>query len=128
MDARSSISSTLDKSYTARRNQDVEGIAALFTADGRFAANGTPAVETHVERVSVLKGLFDAFEVVQFHEHCRVIDPPRAVVHWRGTFRARNGKLGETDVLDIFEMREGKIASVTTFYDTAFAAALSAPD
>ena len=51
--------------------------------------------------------------------HCRIIDPPRAVVHWRGTFRAGNGKQADTDILDLIEVRDGQIASLTTFFDTA---------
>jgi hypothetical protein len=74
-----------------------------------------------------LKAVFEAFELVKMDVHCRVIDPPRAVVHWRGMFRAKNGQLGETDVLDLIEVRDGRIASLTTFFDTAYAAALSAP-
>jgi ketosteroid isomerase-like protein len=49
------------------------------------------------------------------------------VVHWRGTFRARNGREGETDILDLIEVRDGRIASLTTFFDTSYAANLAAP-
>ena len=69
--------------------------------------------------------MFEAFEVVGFERHCRIIDPPRAVVHWRGTFRAKNGQVGETDIVDLVEVRDGRIAALTTFFDTAYAAALS---
>ncbi len=48
-------------------------------------------------------------------------------MHWRGKFRAKNGQVGDTYVLDLIEVRDGKIASLTTFFDTAYAAALSAP-
>ncbi|MEA2876515.1 MAG: hypothetical protein QOF14_1711 [Hyphomicrobiales bacterium] len=71
--------------------------------------------------------MFAAFEVIAFEQHCRIIDPPRAVVHWRGKFRAQNGQVGETDILDLIEVRDGRIASLTSFFDTAYAAALSAP-
>ena len=72
--------------------------------------------------------MFEAFELLEIRAvHCRIIDPPRAVVHWRGTFRAQNGQVGETDILDLIEVRDGQIASLTTFFDTAYAAALSAP-
>ena len=52
--------------------------------------------------------------------------PFRAVVHWRGTFRAKNGQVGDTDILDLIEIRDGRISSLTSFFDTAYAAALSA--
>jgi uncharacterized protein (TIGR02246 family) len=128
MDTRATIEAVLDKAYAARRAHDAEAAAALFADNGRFVANGMPsAAEKRTDRVDAFKALFSAFEVVDFREHCRVIDPPRAVVHWRGTFRARNGRVGETDVLDLIEVQDGKITALTTFFDTAYAANLSGP-
>ena len=127
-DTRVSIESILDKAYAARQRQDAEAAAACFTEDGRFMANGAPAAtKNRAEQVDAMKAMFDAFEVVGFQQHCRIIDPPRAVVHWRGKFRAKNGRVGETDVLDLIEVRDGRIASLTSFFDTAYAGALSAP-
>ena len=91
-------------------------------------ANGAPAVaKSRAEHVTALKAMFEAFEVVKFEQHCRIIDPPRAVVHWRGKFRAKNAQVGDTDILDLIEVRDGRISSLTSFFDTAYAAALSAP-
>lgn len=128
MDTRASVESILDKAYAARRGNDAEAAAACFTEDGRFMANGAPGgTKSRAEQVLAMRGMFDAFEVVGFQEHCRVIDPPRAVVHWRGKFRVKNGQVGETDVLDLIEVRDGRIASLVTFYDTAYAVTLSGP-
>jgi ketosteroid isomerase-like protein len=127
MDTRASIESLLDQAYEARRKQDVAATTACFTDDGCFRANGGPPTKSRTEQEGAFKGLFDAFELLSFEQHCRIIDPPRAVVHWRGTFRAKNGQVGETDILDLFEVRDGRIATLTTFFDTAYAAALSAP-
>lgn len=126
MDTREMIDGLLDKAYDARRRQDAGAAAALFTEDGCFMANGAPAAtKSRAEQVTALKGLFDAFTLVEFREHCRIIDPPRAVVHWRGKFRTQNGQAGDTDVLDLIEVRDGKIAALTSFFDTAYAAALA---
>ena len=127
MDTRAAIESILDKAYAARRSHDAKAAAALFCDDGKFAANGAPRAEKHAERLGALEGMFAAFAVIGFEQHCRIIDPPRAVVHWRGKFRAKNGQVGETDILDLIEVRDGRIASLTSFFDTAYAAALSAP-
>jgi ketosteroid isomerase-like protein len=127
MDARASIDAILDKAYAARKRQDTEAAAACFTEDGCFRANGGPPTADRAGQRAALQGVFDAFEVIGFEQHCRIIDPPRAVVHWRGTFRAKNGQVGETDILDLFEIRDGRIAALTTFFDTAYAAALSGP-
>ena len=127
MDTRATIEAILDQLYAARRANDANTAGALFAADGRFAANldGAPTLTAHAERVSAMNTLFTAFKVIDFHEHCRLVDPPRAVVHWRGRFRALNGREGEANVLDLFEFRDAKVAAATTFYDTAFAARLS---
>ena len=128
MDTRASIESILDKAYDARRAEDVEAVIACLCEDARFLANGAPAAAlTRSEHRTTIKELFDAFALVEFSQHCRIIDPPRAVVHWRGKFRAQNGRVGDTDVLDLIEVRDGRIASLTTFYDTAYAMNLAAP-
>ena len=128
MDTRASIEAILDKAYEARRRNDAEAAAAAFCEDGCFRANGMPAGTTNrSEQVAALKQTFEAFAVLDFQQHCRIIDPPRAVVHWRGKFRAQNGRVGDTDIIDLIEVRDGRIASLTTFYDTAYAMNLAAP-
>jgi ketosteroid isomerase-like protein len=127
MDTRASIEALLDQAYAARQRQDAEAAAACFTEDGCFRANGGPPTANRTEQTMSLKAQFEAFELLEMNVHCRIIDPPRAAVHWRGNFRAKNGQLGETDILDLIEVRDGRIASLTTFFDTAYAAALSAP-
>lgn len=128
MDTRATIEAILDKAYDARRRSDAEAAAGCFCEDGCFVANGMPgATRNRSEQVAALKQIFGEFGLVEFQEHCRVIDPPRAVVHWRGKFRATNGRVGDTDVLDLIEVRDGRIASLTTFFDTAYAMNLAAP-
>src|SRR3954471_1444444 len=109
MDTRAEIASILDKAYAARRSNDAGAAAALFADDGKFGANGAPHAERQTERLEAPTRMFADFAVGGFHEHCRVIDPRCAVVHWRGTFRARNGREAETDILDLIEVRDGKI-------------------
>jgi uncharacterized protein (TIGR02246 family) len=128
MDTRAAIESILDQAYAARQRQDAAAAAACFTEDGCFTVNGAPApAKSRTEQVDAMRAMFEAFQVVEFHQHCRIIDPPRAVVHWRGTFRTQNGRTGEADILDLIEIRDGRICSLTSFFDTAYASALSAP-
>jgi uncharacterized protein (TIGR02246 family) len=127
MDTRATIEAILDRAYEGRRKQDADATAECFTADGNVRVNGGPPTKNRFEQRASMKALFDAFALEAMTVHCRIIDPPRAVVHWRGTFRAQNGQVGETDILDLIEVRDGKIASLTTFFDTAYAAALSGP-
>ena len=128
MDTRASIEAVLDRAYEARRRNDAEASAACFCDNGCFMANGVPdSTKNRSEQVVALKRLFEEFALVEFTQHCRVIDPPRAVVHWRGNFRAKNGRVGDTDIIDLIEVRDGHIASLTTFFDTAYAMNLAAP-
>lgn len=126
MDTRASIEAVLDKLYDARRRNDPAAAADCLSENGQFRPNGAPAATSNrSEQLAALGGLFDAFSCEELKVHCRVIDPPHAAVHWRGKFRAQNGQVGEADILDILEFRDGKATSVTTFFDTAYAAALS---
>jgi len=128
MDTRASIEAVLDRAYEARRRNDAEASAACFCDNGCFMANGVPdSTKNRSEQVVALKRLFEEFALVEFTQHCRVIDPPRAVVHWRGKFRAKNGRVGDTDIIDLIEVRDGHIASLTTFFDTAYAMSLALP-
>lgn len=128
METRAAIEAILDRAYAARRANDPDAALACFCDEGRFMPVGAPAAaKGRTEQAPALKGMFEAFHVVEMREHCRVIDPPRAVVHWRGTFRVQNGKVGEADILDLIEVSDGRIASLTTFFDTAYATALAAP-
>lgn len=127
MDTRETIAAILDKAYGARRRHEAEAAAELFAQDGTFTANGHSVAKGRSQQISALKDVFEAFHLLAFEQHCRVIDPPFAVVHWHGTFRMQNGREGKTAVLDLIEIRDGKIAALTTFFDTAFAAALNAP-
>jgi uncharacterized protein (TIGR02246 family) len=127
MDTRAAMEAILDRAYDARRRHDAKGAAELFAQDGIFTANGLSSAKGRSEQVSTLAEVFSGFHLLDFEQHCRVIDPPYAVVHWRGTFRMKNGREGRTAVLDLIEVRDGKIASLTSFFDTAFAAALNAP-
>lgn len=128
METRAEIERILDRAYAARQKQDVNAVFECFGSDGRFRQNGLdrPAADREAAR-SALQDLFDAFDLLEFQGHCRVIEPPRAVVYWRGKFRAKqSGEVAETDILDLIEIKDGKIASLTTFFDTALAARLLA--
>jgi ketosteroid isomerase-like protein len=129
MSSRAEIEQVLDRAYAARQRQDLNATVACFHPDGCFSSNGAEGQAIgHEQCGSALAGLFETFTLLEFHPHCRVIDPPRAVVHWRGKFRANNtGQVADTDILDLLEIRDGRIASLTSFFDTALAVRLTAP-
>ena len=127
METRAEIERILDRAYAARQKQDINAVFECFGSDGRFRQNGLDRPADREAARSALQDLFDTFDLLEFQGHCRVIEPPRAVVYWRGKFRAKqSGEVAETDILDLIEIKDGKIASLTTFFDTALAARLLA--
>ena len=129
MDTRADIERILDHAYAARQRQDLDQTVECFHENAAFKLNGSGACTTcRAEQRDALQGMFDTFELLNFSHTCRVIDPPRAVVHWRGTFRAKNtGREAEAEILDLFEIQDGRIVSLTSFFDTALAAQLTQP-
>jgi ketosteroid isomerase-like protein len=123
MDSRQDIERILDQAYAARQKQDIDAVIECFHPEGCFKMNGSdgPSADRVGQR-STMEGLFSTFELLDFHSHCRLIDPPQAVVHWRGKFRSRKtGEVADTDVLDLIEVRDGRIVTLTSFFDTALA-------
>jgi len=127
MDTRATIEAVLDAAYAARIAEDIEAAAACFTEDGNFCINGGPVTKSRAAQVAALREQFEAFDLLEMKLHCRIIDPPHAAVHWRGRFRNKGGQEAETDILDLIEVKDGRISSLTTFFDTALAAAMLAP-
>ena len=128
MATRQEIESLLEKAYAARKKGDVKEILPLFTESGRFKAVGAEAARGHAEQGPALEGLIKAFELLDYKIHCMVIEGTKAAVHWRGTFRSSaTGKIAETDLLDLIEVKDGRIASFDNFFDTALAAKLTQP-
>ncbi len=51
-----------------------------------------------------------------------VVDLPKVAVRWRVDVRSRaTGQSARTELCDMIEMRDGKIASYTQFFDSALA-------
>jgi ketosteroid isomerase-like protein len=111
MTSREEIEQVLDRAYAARQRQDVDATLACFHADGNFVSNGAPAPACGTDHCrSALAGLFDTYSLLEFTPHCRVIDPPRAVVHLLGKFRANNtGQVADAEILDLIEIKDGKL-------------------
>jgi ketosteroid isomerase-like protein len=127
MSGREEIERVLDQAYAARARQDLDGMLECFHPDARFHANGSdaPALDRPSQRAAI-GGILETFQLLDFQQQCRVIDPPRAVVHWRGRFKANNtGHTADADVLDLIEVRDGRIAALTTFFDTALSQQLT---
>ena len=72
-----------------------------------------------------LGGLTEAFEFLQHDVVAMIVDLPRVAVHCRVKVRsAATGEEAVTDLVDLIEIRDGKIGSFTEFCDTALAGRL----
>jgi ketosteroid isomerase-like protein len=128
MATRQEIQTLLEKAYAARKQGDVGQLLPLFTEAGRFKAVGAEAARGYAEQKPALEGLIKAFDLLDYKIHCMVIEGSKAAVHWHGKFRSSaTGKVAETDLLDLIEVQDGRIASFDNFFDTALAAKLMQP-
>jgi ketosteroid isomerase-like protein len=123
MTNRDEIVRLLEAVYAARKSGDTTGILECFCQDGQFKAVGSaaPAIG-RVEQAPAIGQLVDAFELLDYKIHKILVEGDMAAVHWHGRFRAKaTGKIGETDLLDMVHIREGRIAAFHNFFDTALA-------
>jgi ketosteroid isomerase-like protein len=128
MPSREEIQGLVEKAYVARKKGDVSQLLPLFTETGRFKAVGAEAARGYAEQGPALEGLIKAFELLDYKIHSMVIEGSKAAVHWQGKFRSTaTGKVVETDLLDLIEVKDGRIASFDNFFDTALAAKVSQP-
>lgn len=72
-----------------------------------------------------MKQLIDNFEFSDFEIVDSVVEGSKAAVRSMFTVRARaTGHIAQTEVLDLIEVKDGKICSFLQFFDTAFANSL----
>jgi len=132
MSDRSQMERTLREAYAARQRGDVDAILRLFTPDARFVMAGSAEISPVAMRVegaapfrTALAGMIKTF-IIEDHQVVTIlVEGDRAVVHWRATFRSSvTGDRLKSDLCDLVEFRDGRIASFLEFCDTAAAARL----
>lgn len=119
--------------YAARRDGDADGFAAGFTADGvmRILADSrlVPEAGPYHGRPAIAKGIRKLFESYQYVDGLIVdiiADPNAAVIRRQLTLRSRStGAIGDFDVADLIRFRNGEIAELTQYMDTASLAVLA---
>ncbi len=130
------IERTLRDAYAARKRGDIDSILNLFTDDARFQLAGAyvaspVAVETlgSEQLKSALTLLVSVFEWLEQDIRSILVEGDRAAVHWRGKIRSTvTGEIVDTELVDLVELRDGRISSFIEFCDTALAARLMQAD
>jgi ketosteroid isomerase-like protein len=124
MTDRKAVQALLEDLYAARVRGDVEGVLRTFTDDARFEIAGatytTPVTIRAVGRAEIrswLAVLLKTFELSQHDIESLIIEREHAAVHWRVKVRSRvTGAIVPTELIDVVEVRGGRIARYTEFF------------
>ena len=114
----------LHELYAARLRGDLRGVCDTFTADASFqiagASNASPlAISAHgVDRFRPLLAIMlKTFKLSNLEILSMLIDGAKAAVHWRVSILSRiTGATVMTELVDVIEVRDGKIASYTELF------------
>lgn len=118
--------------YAARRAGDVAGVLSHFGEQPTFVMAGAPTAsavalscDNRADLQTALTHLVGAFEFIEQDIHTILVDGNKAAVHWHGRLRStKTGEIVDTEIVDVVELRDGKIAAMKQFCDTALAARL----
>jgi ketosteroid isomerase-like protein len=131
MGDRAQIERTLREAYAARKRGDLDALGAVFAPHARFqmaGSNVSPIARKVVgaeEYRPLLAGMIKTFELLDYTIVRMLIDGDAAAVQWHAKMRSSvTGQTVETDLFDLIEMEDGRIASFLEFCDTALAARL----
>ena len=124
MTDRSTIEARLQELYAARVRGDKLAVCACFCDDAvlHFAgASGNNPIAVGasgaLEFRQLLSLMVKSFTLSEFTTLATLIDGARAAVHWRARIHSRiTGSSVLTEFMDMFEVREGRIASYTEFF------------
>ena len=122
----------VEEAYAARAKGDIKKILAAFQPNGAFQLAGDTntlnvlgAVEGHPQLEAVLTGLVKDYEFIKRDILSFTAEGDRAAVHSRLTIRfVPKNKTFSTELVDLFTFKDGKIASLVEFLDTALIASL----
>ncbi len=132
MSGRSEIERIVLAAYAARRDGDLDALERIFASDAQFRLAGSrsasPIAVTAVgaqQFKHTLKEMMTVFEWLDQTILVLIIEGSSAAVHWRGIVRSTaTGETVETELMDVFGIENGRIASLVEFCDTALAARL----
>ena len=117
--------------YAARLRGDLDGICATFTSDAMFRISGASAagpMAVTANGVDQFRPLLAIMIKTLPHSDQRIlttlIDGGKAAVHWRVKIFSRiTGATVQTELVDMIEVRDGRIASFTELFAPNSAAA-----
>ena len=117
----------LKQAYAARKIGDLDALLAMFTPDATFQLAGAPDIVPVAVKVSgqadlraLMSDLIAGFQFVSQEFQSFIVDGDCVAVHSHLVMRnLANGKTITTEVADLWQLKDGKIAGVVEFMDTA---------
>lgn len=124
MNSRQEIERLLRELYAARAAGDLNAVCRTFTDNARFEiagasqANPIAISATGIAQIRTwLAILIKTFQITDQEVVSMIIEDAKAAVHWRAKIRSRiTGATVPTDLVDLAEIRDGRIASYTEFF------------
>jgi ketosteroid isomerase-like protein len=124
MTERRQVEEVLRALHAARLEANLEQLCALFSADARMRIQGTSdgkpiAIEAHrAEQIRPwFSVLLKTFRLRDYRLMSLTIEGDRAAAHWRVDIHSKiTGALVPTELVDLIEVRDGRIASYIEFF------------
>ena len=121
---RAELERLLAQLYAARAAGALEPLCELFAPDAVFRISGSSdgkpialSARGSAQVRSWLAVLVKTFRLSRHEILATVIDGPRAAVHWRASIESRiTGASVATELIDVVEMRDGRIASYVELF------------
>lgn len=102
----------------AFNRHDVDAVMALMTDDVVFDSTPPPDGERHAGQAAV-RGYWERFFAGSPHAHFETEDlwagGDRCAVRWRYTWRNADGSTGHVRGVDLFRVRDGKVAEKLSY-------------
>ncbi|HYB50636.1 MAG TPA: nuclear transport factor 2 family protein [Burkholderiaceae bacterium] len=124
MTDRVQIERLLQTLYAARVGGDLDTLCRTFADDAKFriagASDGKPISISAVGTIQIrtwLNMMIKTFRMTDQSTVSIVIEGAKAAVHWRCTIHSKiTGTVIPTDLVDLVEVRDGRIGSYTEFF------------
>lgn len=132
MNDRNDVEQVVRGAYAARVRGDIDATCRHFAANARFQMAGSPqasSIALSIEGADALRktieGMIKTFELSDHTIVSMVVEGSKAAVHWRAKIKSTiTGETVSSDLVDLIEVKDGRIVSFLEFCDTALVARL----
>jgi ketosteroid isomerase-like protein len=126
------IKAIIDKAYAARKAGDEEALVGLFRPDAVFRVAGAPetfpvaaSARGEAEIRARVRKFVQTFQFLEMEPLDLIIDGDKAARRWRAKIRyVPSGEVREMEAGDVWTFKDGRVASLVQFVDTAMVAEL----